>query len=52
MKNALLTSDGPEIPIVLNNSSAFLRFVETHCNDLKTILQEEESGAVHECDES
>jgi hypothetical protein len=46
LKQSLLDSDGPDIPIVIENSSTILRFVEVHFIDLKTILNEEVSGTV------
>jgi hypothetical protein len=38
LKDALIRSDDPEIPIQLGDRASTLRFVSTHFNDLKVIL--------------
>lgn len=40
LKKALMTSDEPEIPLRLGELNASVRFVESHFNDIKTILHE------------
>jgi hypothetical protein len=40
LKKTLIDSDNQGIPIQLGYRKAYLRFVETHFNDLKVILRE------------
>lgn len=40
LKRALMTSDEPEIPLSLGELDTSVRFVESHFNDVKTILRE------------
>ena len=39
VKNALMDSDWLEIPLQLGVENTSIRFVETHWQDIKTILQ-------------
>ena len=48
LKESLLKSDGPEVPVVIENSSTILRFVEIHFDDLKTHVNEEKSSTAQE----
>jgi len=41
MKNALMNSDGPVIPLCLGKEETGVQFVESHFFDIKTVLEEE-----------
>ena len=40
LKNALINMDGFEVPLHLGDLDTSIRFVETHRDDLRTIIQE------------
>lgn len=40
LKNALLNTDGLEVPVRLDEIDTTIQFVETHCHDIKAILEE------------
>ncbi|MBA7553768.1 hypothetical protein ES705_46367 [subsurface metagenome] len=42
MKNALINTEGFEVPLRLGELDTSIRFVETHYHDIKTILEEQE----------
>jgi len=39
MKNALMNSEGFEVPLRLGELDTSIRFVETHYHDIKTIIE-------------
>ncbi len=42
LKSALMSTDDLEVPIHLGELDTSIRFVERHCHDVKTILEEQE----------
>jgi len=42
LKTALVNTDDCEVPLRLGKKDTSIRFVETHYNDIKTILKEQE----------
>ncbi len=44
MKNALINTEGVEVPLRLGELDTSIRFVETHYHDIKTILEASRTG--------
>ena len=44
MKNALINTEGVEVPLHLGELDTSIRFVETHFHDIKTILETSRQG--------
>ena len=42
LKNALINSENPEVPLQLGELDTSVRFVETHFCDIKTIIEVQE----------
>ncbi len=42
LKSALMSTDDLEVPLHLGELDTSIRFVERHCHDIKTILEEQE----------